>query len=240
MEAESRKRLPRRSSSSVSGMPRRVRREISRERRQSEQAPENMPTWNRGVAPSFLFVYPAFGAAPAPYMPASTTVRGPEDMLSAPLGQHNLSYEPPCGFVTPSFAMYDGSSDSYDHMLHFNQVMILNAGDDRLLCKVFPASLKGPTLAWFHKRETSSLCKPSSSRRKSPSAISPEDLEGPFNRLIRTVWMRSSIISGGALGQPHHSFTRYPWISLRQWKNCTDGRINIQHWRIISGQPPRP
>ena len=29
--------------------------------------------------------------------------------------------------------------------------MILNAGDDRLLCKVFSASLKGPTLAWFHK-----------------------------------------------------------------------------------------
>ena len=47
--------------------------------------------------------------------------------------------------------MYDGSSNPYDHMLHFNQEMILNAGDDRLLCKVFPASLKGPTLAWFHK-----------------------------------------------------------------------------------------
>ena len=47
--------------------------------------------------------------------------------------------------------MYDGSSDPYDHMLHFNQAMILNAGDDRLLCKVFPASLNGPALAWFHK-----------------------------------------------------------------------------------------
>ena len=47
--------------------------------------------------------------------------------------------------------MYDGSSDLYDHMLHFNQAMILNAGDDRLLCKVFSASLKGPSLAWFHK-----------------------------------------------------------------------------------------
>ena len=29
--------------------------------------------------------------------------------------------------------------------------MILNAGNDQLLCKVFPASLKGPALAWFHK-----------------------------------------------------------------------------------------
>ena len=66
-----------------------------------------------------------------------TMVNGPEDMLSSPLGQHILSYEPPCGFVIPSFSMYDGSFDLYDHMLHFNQAMILNAGDDRLLCKVF-------------------------------------------------------------------------------------------------------
>ena len=29
--------------------------------------------------------------------------------------------------------------------------MILNVGDDRLLCKVFPASLKGPALSWFQK-----------------------------------------------------------------------------------------
>ena len=72
-------------------------------------------------------------------------------MLSSPLGQHILSYEPPRGFVIPSFSMYDGSSDPYDHMLHFNQAMILNAGDDRLLCKVFPASLKGLALTWFHK-----------------------------------------------------------------------------------------
>ena len=72
-------------------------------------------------------------------------------MLSSPLGQHILSYEPPRGFFILSFAMYDGSSDPYDHMLHFNQAMILNAGDDRLLCKVFLASLKGLALAWFHK-----------------------------------------------------------------------------------------
>ena len=110
-----------------------------------------MPTWHRGVAPSFPSVYPTFGAALARYMPASTTFRELEDILSSPLGQHILSYKPPHGFVKPSFAMYDGSSDPYDHMLHFNQIMILNVGDDRLLYKVFPASLKGPALAWFHK-----------------------------------------------------------------------------------------
>ena len=53
--------------------------------------------------------------------------------------------------------MYDGSSDPYDHMLHFNQEMILNSGDDRLLCKVFLASLKGLALAWFHKLPRGSI-----------------------------------------------------------------------------------
>ena len=78
-------------------------------------------------------------------------------MLSSPLGQHILDYEPPLGFVIPQFSMYDDSSDPYDHMFHFNQTMILNAGNDRLLCNVFPASLKGPTLAWFHKLPRGSL-----------------------------------------------------------------------------------
>ena len=151
VEAESRKRPPRRSSHSVNGMHRRARREIGRERQQSEQAPKNLPTWHRGIAPPLPFMYPTFDVALALHMLTSTTFRGPEDMLSSPLGQHTLSNELPRGFVIPPFAMYDGSSDPYDYMLHFNQAMILNAGDDRFLCKVFPASLKGPTLAWFHK-----------------------------------------------------------------------------------------
>ena len=72
-------------------------------------------------------------------------------MLSSPLGQHILDHEPPRGFSIPSFSMYDGSSDPYDHILDFNQEMILNVGNDQLLCKVFPASLKGTALSWFHK-----------------------------------------------------------------------------------------
>ena len=47
----------------------------------------------------------------------------------------------------PDFTMYDGSNDPYDHMLHYNQAMTLNADNDHLLCKVFPASLRGSTLA---------------------------------------------------------------------------------------------
>ena len=49
----------------------------------------------------------------------------------------------------PTFTMFDGSNDPYDHMLHYNQEMTLNAENDHLLCKVFSASLHGPMLAWF-------------------------------------------------------------------------------------------
>ena len=72
-------------------------------------------------------------------------------MLSSSLRQHVLDYEPYCGFVIPAFTTFDASTDPYDHMLHYNQVMVQNFGNNRLLCKVFPASWRGPALAWFHK-----------------------------------------------------------------------------------------
>ena len=64
-------------------------------------------------------------------------------MMSSPLGQNILGYEPHCDFAIPPFVMYDGSFDPYDHMLHFNQAMIPSAGNDHLLCKVFLTQPEG-------------------------------------------------------------------------------------------------
>ena len=150
-EAQFRKRLTRRPSRSISTTQRRVRREASRDRRQSEPTHEYVPERPEGIAPPVPSMYPPFEVATASHMFFSSALQGPQHMLSSPLDQHILDYDPPRGFSISSFAMYDGSSDLYDHMLHFNQAMILNAGDDRLQCKVFPTILKGPTLAWFHK-----------------------------------------------------------------------------------------
>ena len=134
-----------------------MRRKASRDRPCLELASVHISTWFGSMAPRFIPEQHPFGAPPALHETFYPPVRGPYDMLSSPLGQHILDYEPPREFVIPSFAMYDGSSDPYDHMLHFNQAMILNAGNDRLLCKVFPASMKGPALAWFHKLPRGSL-----------------------------------------------------------------------------------
>ena len=146
-EAESKKRPSRADPADSSLARRRVRRGASRDRRHSELAPEYVPVRIRGIAPQFPSKHHPFGAASVPHLVSFSIVRGPEDMLSSPLGPHILSYEPPHGFIMSSFSMYDGSTDPYDHMLHFNQMMILSTGNDRLLCKVFPASLKGPPLA---------------------------------------------------------------------------------------------
>ena len=96
-----------------------------------------------GIIPPIPLVHPTFSTGPTFYMPPVALIRGLDNMLSSPLRQHILDYEPPYGFVILAFAMFDGSSDPYDHMLHYNQAMILNASNDRLLCKVFSASLRG-------------------------------------------------------------------------------------------------
>ena len=115
----------------------------------------NMCLTEQGASPHLCHpCYPPYGVAP---MIAPSAVRGPQDMLSTPLEEHILDYNPTRGFSIPPFTMYDGSFDPYDHMLHYNQAMILNADDDRLLCKVFPASLKGPALVWFHKLPRGSI-----------------------------------------------------------------------------------
>ena len=174
-------------------------------------------------------------------------------MLSSPLGPHILSYEPPRGFVMPSFAMDDGSTDPYDHMLHYNQTMILSAGNDRLMCKVFSASLKGPALAWFHKLPRGSinlfsdlwttfisqyLC---SIRHKgnisSLHAIlkreeeSIRDFTQRFGQVVQQiniysidVVLQNFRLASGLLPL---SFNLYLWILPQQWKNCIDGKISI-------------
>ena len=115
------------------------------------------PVFPVSMMPQISFVYLAFGARLVFYMLPVALICRPNDMLSSPLRQHILDYEPPREFIIPAFSKFDGSIDPYDHMLHYNQAMILNFGNDRLLCKVFLVSLRGPALAWFHKLPCNSI-----------------------------------------------------------------------------------
>ena len=108
------------------------------------------PVLPASMMPQISFVHPTFGIGPTLYMPPVALIWRPNDMLSSPLWQHIFIYEPHCRFFIPAFATFDGSTHPYNHMLHYNQAMILNADNDRLLCKVSPANLRGPVLARFH------------------------------------------------------------------------------------------
>ena len=135
----------------------RARRETCQGQNQPNEVPGNASALHMGVVPPLQPVYLAFGTGPTLYIPPVATIQSPDDMLSLPLRRHILDYELPHGFVIPAFTMFDDSIDPYDHMLHYNQSMTLNAGNDLLLYKVFPASLRGPALAWFHKLPRNSI-----------------------------------------------------------------------------------
>ena len=64
-----------------------------------------------GMMPQMSFIHPSFGTGLTFYMLPAILIRRPDDMLSSPLGQHILDYEPPRGFFIPAFATFDGSSD---------------------------------------------------------------------------------------------------------------------------------
>ena len=131
----------------INGASRRAMRKTGQRQYRSGQASGNLLALPSGMLPSMPPVHPTFDTTPTYYLPSMTLIRRPDDMLSSPIGQPILDYEPPHGFVIPAFTMFNGSVDPYDHMLHYNQAMTLISCNDRLLCKVFSANLRGTMLA---------------------------------------------------------------------------------------------
>nr|CAN69666.1 hypothetical protein VITISV_013633 [Vitis vinifera] len=78
-------------------------------------------------------------------------------MLSTPFSSRIIHYDPPRGFLIPKFSAYDWSSNPFDYIMHYRQLMTLDIGNDALLCKVFPASLQGQALSWFHRLPLNSV-----------------------------------------------------------------------------------
>ena len=83
--------------------------------------------------------------------PPGSISRRLDDMLSTPFSSRIIHYDPPRGFLVPKFSAYDGSSDPFDHIMHYRRLMTIDMRNDELLCKVFPASLQGQALSWFHQ-----------------------------------------------------------------------------------------
>ena len=78
-------------------------------------------------------------------------------MFSTPFIPYNINYKPPRGFMVPKFSTYDETSDPFDHIMHYKQLITLEMGNESLLCKVFPASLHGQALSWCHRLPMNSV-----------------------------------------------------------------------------------
>ena len=97
------------------------------------------------------------GRDPLNAAPPGSISKRIDDMFSTPFSSRIINYEPPQGFIIPKFSTYDGSSDPFDHIMHYRQLMTIDIGNDMLLCKVFPTSLQGQALSWFHRLPMNSV-----------------------------------------------------------------------------------
>ncbi|GFY85419.1 hypothetical protein Acr_04g0001570 [Actinidia rufa] len=60
-------------------------------------------------------------------------------------------------FTMPKFNLYDGRINPYDHLSHYNQMMVLWKSNNALMCKVFLSKLGEIELHWCDKLVTRSI-----------------------------------------------------------------------------------
>ena len=55
----------------------------------------------------------------------------------------------PLKFKMPSLDSYDGTHDPFNHIATFKITMHLQGVSDKIMCRAFPTTLKGPARVWF-------------------------------------------------------------------------------------------
>ena len=53
--------------------------------------------------------------------------------------------------------MYNGKTNTVEHVSHFNQRMAVHSKDEALMCKVFPSSLGPVAMRWFDSLRVDSI-----------------------------------------------------------------------------------
>ena len=61
------------------------------------------------------------------------------------------SFPLPVKFRMPQVEAYDGSKDPSDHLELFKTLMHLQGVLNKIMCRAFPTTLKGPARVWFDK-----------------------------------------------------------------------------------------
>ena len=67
----------------------------------------------------------------------------------SPFTRHIVQAELPHCFNQPIFTIYNGKTNSVEHVSHFNQRMTIHSKNKALMCKVFPSSLSPVVMKGF-------------------------------------------------------------------------------------------
>ncbi|KAL6312808.1 hypothetical protein AAG906_022536 [Vitis piasezkii] len=148
--------------------------------------------------------------------------------------------------------------------MHYRQLMTLDIGNDELLCKVFPASLQGQALSWFHRLPPNSvdnfrdlseafvgqyLCsarhKQNISTLQNIKMRDNESLREFVKRFGQAVLQIEACSMDAVLqifkrsicpGTPF--FESLAKSLLQRWMTCSEGLINIRCSKMTYVQPP--
>ncbi|XP_075665145.1 uncharacterized protein LOC142634761 [Castanea sativa] len=63
----------------------------------------------------------------------------------------------PRRFTQPTLTMYSGRTDLVEHVIHFNQRMVVHSRNEALMCKIFPSSLGPMAMRWSNKLGAGSI-----------------------------------------------------------------------------------
>ena len=63
----------------------------------------------------------------------------------------------PPKFRLPQLEVYDGTKDPLDHIGVFKKILSLQQTPDEVICRTFPATLRGVAQVWFSKLPTTSI-----------------------------------------------------------------------------------
>ena len=72
-------------------------------------------------------------------------------MTDSPFVASITSHPLPSKFKMLALDSYDRMRDPFDHIATFKTTMHLQGVLDKIMCRVFPTTLKGPTRVWFNK-----------------------------------------------------------------------------------------
>lgn len=77
--------------------------------------------------------------------------------IDLPLTATVMAFPLPSKFKLPTFEPFDGASDPLDHLETYKAFMLLHGVPDRIMCRVFPTTLKGSARVWFGKLTSGSI-----------------------------------------------------------------------------------